>query len=113
MASGEVLAAIGRMPLRLSARQDCSPTTITARQTWLKPEFAVVRAGCEACASCAASEAIRAAAAEGDGGAAVTAADALPAASAGPRVRARAARGIHHLRSMRAPRGVDSCVLLV
>src|SRR5579863_2423394 len=100
MASGEMLAAIGRMPSRLSARQDCWPTTRTARQACLKPEFAVVRAGCEACASCAASAAIRAAA-EGGGVAAdgLALALALPAASAGPSAMARAARGIHHLRS--------------
>src|ERR1700720_2413979 len=109
MASGETLAAIRRGPFRLSARHDCSPTTITARQACLKPEFDVVRAGCEACASGTASEAIRAAA-EGGGVAPVTAADALPAASAGATAMARAARGIHHFRSMRAPLGVDSCV---
>src|ERR1700722_19500841 len=101
MASGEMLAAIGWMPARLSAKQDCWPTTITAGQAWLEPVFAAVRAGCEACASCAASEAIRLAADEGVGVAAVTAADALPAASTGPVAMARAARGIHHLRSMR------------
>jgi len=36
----------------------------------------------------------------------VRAADALPAASAGPSAMARAATGIHHLRSMRAPFGL-------
>src|SRR5277367_2852747 len=104
MASGDTLAAIGWMPSRLSARQDCLPTTITAAQAWLKPELAVVWAGCEAWAPCAASEAIRAAA-EGAGVTGVTVADALPAASAGPSAMARAARGMHHLRSMGAPCG--------
>jgi hypothetical protein len=85
MASGEALAAIGRMPSRLSAKQDIVPTTsLVPQEAWLKPEFAAVRFGCEARASCAASEAIRRAAAEG-GRVAALAADAPPAASAGPR----------------------------
>src|ERR1700677_2982188 len=107
MAFGVALEAIGWMPSRLSARQDCLPTTITAAQAWVKPELADVAAGCEAWASCAASAAIRAAAEGADvaGVTGVTAADALPAASAGARAMARAARGMHHLRSMGAPCG--------
>jgi hypothetical protein len=77
MASGEELAASGWMPERLRAKQDCLPTTITARQAWLKPEFAVVRVGCEACASCVASEEIRRSAAEGAGVAALATVTAL------------------------------------
>src|ERR1700677_876995 len=107
MASGDTLAAIGWMPSRLSTRQDCLPPTTPAAQAWLNPELADVAAGCEAWASSAASAAIRAAAegAEVAGVTGVTVADALPAASAGPRAMARAARGMHHLRSMGAPCG--------
>src|ERR1700678_1581810 len=77
MASGVELAAIGWMPPRLRAKQDCLPTTITARQAWLKPEFAAVRVGWGAGAAWVASAAIRRSAAEGVGVAALAVAAAL------------------------------------
>src|SRR5207302_4370087 len=60
------LAAVGWIPARWSAKQDFCPTTITAGQAREAPEFAAVRAGCEAWAEPAASAAISCAAADGE-----------------------------------------------
>ena len=58
IASGEALAGIGCKLSRLSTKHEWRPTTTTAAHARAEREFALVKAGCEACAPCDISEAI-------------------------------------------------------